>query len=210
MYRVGRGYWSGTRVVVRSEEQGDQDMSQQKRTLSAVASAEAPEQKKHAPEQKKHAGGSEASTTASACALANGSSSGGFAHASSGGGASRWGDGGGAACSWGSGVSGGGFAAIASASGGFGPSGGFGTAAAGAAQSDGPRKGGFASFSGSATTATTFTVSVSPPAARSGDHGTCPTPTEDPPVPVEPAACTGEEDEICVHRVRAKLFQLQV
>ena len=107
--------------------------------------------------------------------------------------------GGNGGCSWGSGSCS--FAAVASSGTGFGA-----VAVAGAAPSAAPSSG-FAAFSGGP--ATTFAVNTSPPAARSSGERGAATPTEEPSETVE-AACTGEEDEICVHRVRAKLFRLEV
>ena len=116
--------------------------------------------------------------------------------------ACAWGSSGG--CAWGgSGGSCSGFAAVASSGGGFGsaPSSGF-----AAAPSPALGSGGFASFSGGAT-ATTFAVSTSPHASRAGGDSSA-NPSDDS-VPAEPAT-TGEEDETCVYRVRAKLFRLEV
>ena len=69
---------------------------------------------------------------------------------------------------------------------------------------------GFGAFSG----ATTFAPKPkgSEPAqapAASVPSNECPTPSDEPPSTVE-AAVTGEEDEMCIHRVRAKLFRLEV
>ena len=83
----------------------------------------------------------------------------------------------------------------------------------------------FGSFGGAPAepaTATTFVAAgkASPHGVRSGGFSAAAaaggsqraeTPTADEaPVPVPDAVTTGEEDEICVHRVRAKLFKLEV
>ena len=147
---------------------------------AAPDAGEAPEAKKPAP-----------ASSAPTCSW-GASSGGGFASVASTGGCS-WGSGSGGACSWGSGASTS-FAAIASSGTGFGSA-----AAAGEASCGG----------GFGTSATTFSVG-SPTLNRAVSHGAeSTTPTDEPPSTVE-AACTGEEDEICVHRVRAKLFRLEV
>lgn len=116
--------------------------------------------------------------------------------------ACSWGSGGGGGsnggCSWGSGASTS-FASIASSGTGF-----------GAVAASAPATG-FGAFSG-ATTFAPKNRDPSPaaaPRAASVPSAECPTPTEEAPSTVE-AAVTGEEDETCVHRVRAKLFRLEV
>jgi hypothetical protein len=159
----------------------------------------APDSASEEPEQKRPA--SEPSSTGS-CSWGTGAAA--CSWGSKGTGCS-WGGGAGSTCSWGTGGSsfGGGFAAVASSGTGFGS-----LAAPEAPPSATTSAGGFASFGG---TAQTFSASVSPPAARAGDKKSdSPTPADEASTPVEAAACTGEEDETCVHRVRAKLFRLEV
>ena len=162
--------------------------------------AESADKKRAAPESATE-DAPEAKKSASGCSW--GATGGGFgAVAASGGGggfgavaASGSGWGGGAATS---------FAAIASTSGcswGGGGGGGFGAVASSGGD-------GFASFSGSATTFVPTTGSSTAEKPRAASAATSASETEAP-SSVE-AAQTGEEDEICVYRVRAKLFRLEI
>ena len=156
------------------------------------------------PEAKRTAGSngtSDGSGSAGACSWGSGATKGG--------------------CTWGSGASfassiassGGGFGALASAGGGFGAvastGGGFGAVA-----SAGGGFGAVGETAGSAfTSATTFAPKNTSPAmarasSRGAESGTEEV-ADEAPSTVE-AATTGEEDEVCVHRVRAKLFRLEV